>query len=304
MVELDNQHKKVIFVIGPTATGKSSWALESCLQYGGSIINIDSVQFYKDLVIGSASPTEDEKKSVPHYFYNDIEAPQEMTAGIFIRRFYELIKNPNLKFPLFIVGGTGFYIQALEIGLFDIEPIPKEIREQLEYELKQSGSQILHAELMVQDPHSKIHPNDHYRLVRALEIIRHTGKKPTELNSEKKNKNNAMPFPFIKLGFQFEKSILEKRVQLRSENMLNQGIIDEVQTFKNNGFEAWSPLHSVGYKQTLQFLNENKTKEWLKIHIQQATMQLIKKQKTWFKRDSSILWSEHSKALIEFLHRD
>ncbi len=295
--------EKCVFVVGPTASGKSSWALAQAKKYNGSIINIDSIQFYKDLIVGSAAPSEDEKKQVPHYLYSYIEAPHEMTAGQFIRDFYQLLdlKKQEIKFPLFIVGGTGFYIQALEKGMFDVEPIPKEFRQKIEAELKLKGSEVLHSELIALDPQSKIHVNDHYRLVRALEIIRCTGKTPSQLKENQSANKNELPFSYLKVGFDFEKEFFIKRVQARTEAMVNGGIIEEVETKIKQGQQNWSALQSVGYKETLEFLLSGQNKEWLNSAIQQSTMKLIKKQKTWFKRDSAILWSKQSEQLDQFL---
>lgn len=295
--------QKCIFVVGPTASGKSAWALEQAKKYNGSIINVDSVQFYKDLIVGSAAPSEDEKKLVPHYLYSYVEAPNEMTAGQFIRDFYQLLeeKKDSIKFPLFIVGGTGFYIQALEKGMFDVEPIPEEFRQKIEDELETKGAVELHAELLKHDPQSKIHVNDHYRLVRAIEIIRFTGKTPSQLKENQTANKNEFPFSYIKVGFDFEKEIFAERVQKRTSAMLSGGIIEEVESKIKQGYQNWSALQSVGYKETLEFLLTKQNKEWLTNAIQQSTMKLIKKQKTWFKRDNTILWSKQSEALVEFL---
>jgi tRNA dimethylallyltransferase len=290
---------KCIFVVGPTASGKSAWALEQAEERGGSIINIDSVQFYKGLETGSAAPSEIDKKRVPHFLYSYVEAPKEMTAAGYIEDFYSLVNSGNAKFPLFIVGGTGFYIQALEKGMFDVEPVPERVREELEHELEEKGAEILHRELLQKDPHSKIHVNDHYRLVRALEIIRHTGKTPTELKAEPGK--NLFPYPYIKIGFDFEKEIYRKRVVSRTKNMIASGIVEETKKFLDAGFSNWAPLQSVGFRETVSYLNEGRCVEWLQESIEQSTMQLIKKQKTWFRRDSSILWSNHESELAQFL---
>lgn len=294
--------QKCIFVLGPTASGKSAWALEQAKKHNGSIINIDSIQFYKDLIVGSAAPSEDEKKQVPHYLYSYVEAPNEMTAGQFIRDFYQLLEEKkDIKFPLFIVGGTGFYIQALEKGMFDVEPIPEEFRQKIEDELEAKGAAEMHSELLKNDPQSKIHVNDHYRLVRAIEIIRFTGKTPSELKENQSANKNEFPFPYIKVGFDFEKEVFAERVQKRTGAMVNGGIIEEVSAKIKQGHQSWSALQSVGYKETLEFLLTGQNKEWLTAAIQQSTMKLIKKQKTWFKRDSAILWSKQSEQLDQFL---
>lgn len=302
LAELFNPLLKCVFVLGPTASGKSAWAVEQARKYNGSVVNIDSVQFYEGLSVGAAAPTEEEKQRAPHYLYSYVQAPQEMTAGGYITDFYKMIEEQKPKFPLFITGGTGFYIQALEKGMFDVAPVPEDVREKLEQELQDKGAEVLHAELKTRDPDSKIHVNDHYRLVRALEIIRHTGKKPSDLLAHAPNKN-ALPFDSIKIGFDFEKSEFENRVRLRTEKMVAGGLIDETKYFLDNGFENWAPLSSVGYKECVQWLKNtpNPKVEDLKAAVQQSTMQLIKKQKTWFKRDATILWSNHEDSLVRFL---
>lgn len=295
-----NTTKQCVFVVGPTASGKSAWALEQAQKYQGSVVNIDSVQFYKDLIVGSAAPTESEKQLVPHHLYSYVEAPNEMTAGGYIEDFYKLTDS-DIKFPLFIVGGTGFYIQALEKGMFDIEPIPEQFRKEIETELENMGAEKLHAELLAKDPQSKIHVNDHYRLVRALEIIRYTGKNPSELKTQPEANKNNFKFPYIKVGFDFDKIDYIPRVIKRTQLMIENGIIEETKAFVGKGFVDWAPLHSVGYKETMTYLQTEQSKEWLQQAIEQSTMQLIKKQKTWFKRDPAILWSNQSRQLDQFL---
>lgn len=294
--------KKAVFVVGPTASGKSGWALEQAEKHGGSIINIDSVQFYSGLIVGAAAPTDSEKARVPHYLYSYVSPPEEMTAGLYLRDFYKLIETEkDLKFPLFVVGGTGFYIQALYKGMFDVEPVPAEVRIQLESELALTGAENLHRELLEKDPQSKIHVNDHYRLVRALEIIRHTGVTPTELQSKPAANKYEFPFQSIKVGFDFEKSEYVARVENRTKQMIVNGIIGETRAAMDAGFVDWAPMRSVGYRETLEFLSENHSAEWLHSAIVQSTMQLIKKQKTWFKRDASVLWSNQAQQLDQFL---
>lgn len=292
--------KKCVFIVGPTASGKSAWALEQAEKYNGSIVNIDSIQLYRDLLIGSAAPTAEEKKRVPHLLYSYVEAPREMTAGDYIKDFYELMKTEP-RFPLFIVGGTGFYIQALEKGMYDIEPVPGEIRRSIEAELHDSGPAKLHAELLQKDPGSKIHINDHYRLVRAIEIIRYTGQTPTELRSDAAANKNEFPFEYMKIGFDSAKSSYEEPVRQRTEKMIAGGIIEETRRFVDANLGDWGPLQSVGYKETLEFLKTSQSLEWLQQNITLSTMQLIKKQKTWFKRDATILWSNQEQELRQFL---
>ena len=288
------QDQKFVFVVGPTGSGKSAWALAQAKKYSGSIVNCDSVQFYKGLEIGSAAPNLTEKQSAPHFLYNYVQAPQEMTAGQFLRDFYQLIETKVLKFPVFIVGGTGFYVQALEKGMYDIEPADLGLRAIIESELKSQGPGLLHDELTKADPEHLIHLNDHYRLVRAIEILRTSGETPTQLKARagSAENKNAFPFPYLKIGFSQSKEIAQSRIQDRSKKMIENGLLSETQFFLNNGFSEWGPLASVGYKEAVDCLINQKSKSELLENVVTSTMQLIKKQKTWFKRDASILWSD------------
>lgn len=293
----ENQFKKqkVVFVVGSTASGKSDWALKLAKKHNGSIVNIDSVQFYQGLVIGSAAPTQAEKNEVPHYLYNTIQAPNEMTAGEFLRDFYKLLENPDLKFPLFVVGGTGFYIQALEKGMFDIPEVSPEMKQQVEQEISTFGVEKAYAELIAFDPATKVHANDAYRIGRALEVKRSFGKTMSQLQADFSGAQKfQLKNPILKIGRLLQKDLLQARVCRRTELMLKNGIIDEVRTFLAQGFSDWSPLNSVGYFQVLQFLKNEIPFQNLTAEINQSTMKLIKKQKTWFKRDQTILWSDGS----------
>jgi tRNA dimethylallyltransferase len=284
--------QKIIFVVGSTASGKSQWALNLAEKYNGSIINIDSIQFYKGLVIGSAAPTEAEKRQVPHYLYNYVDAPSEMTAGEFLRDFYKLLKTTELKYPLFVVGGTGFYVQALEKGMYNIPEVPIQVKQDVEVLINEQGAELAYKELIEFDPQSLIHKNDAYRIGRALEVKRAFGQTMTELSAEfENNKKLNLKNPFIKIGKFLDKETLLNHVSLRTERMLNDGIIDEVQVCLQLGFKNWAPLQSVGYFEVLNYLQKNTHRQNLSADIKQSTMKLIKKQKTWFKRDHTILWS-------------
>ncbi len=284
---------KCVFVLGPTATGKSQLAIELAEKHNGQIINIDSVQFYKGLEIGSAAPSKDDLQKVPHHLFSYTAAPQEMTAGQYIRDFYQLIEKTKPNTNLFIVGGTGFYIQALEKGMFNLPEVTSEIKQQVLDDLDQHGPEKLFQELKDFDAETLIHPNDHYRLGRASEIKRAFNKKMSDFQNT--NNKDALPFPCIKIGLGFstdDKEKMQDRVQKRTQQMIKDGLIEETKTILAQGHEKWAPLSSVGYLETVQYLKNVITLEQLEPAITQSTMQLIKKQRTWFKRDPSILWSD------------
>jgi tRNA dimethylallyltransferase len=290
-----SEKTKIIFVVGPTASGKSQLAMDLAQEFGGSIVNIDSVQFYEGLVIGSAAPTEEEKKKIPHYLFSYVKAPHEMTAGEYIRDFYELIESGKASSPMIVVGGTGFYIQALEKGMYDLPEVSDEIKGEVLADFETYGSEKMFQELKNFDPDTELHPNDHYRVGRALEVKRAFNLKMSEFKNSSAANKNKLPYDFIKVGLTFapeDKEKYQERVHARTLKMIDQGLIDETKSFLVRGFENWAPLSSVGYFETKEFLQGRLKAEDLPLAITQATMKLVKKQKTWFKRDESILWSD------------
>jgi len=295
VIQSQSKHK-AIFVVGPTAAGKSDLALDLAIKFGGSIINIDSVQFYKGLEIGSAAPSVEDLKKAPHYLYSYLQAPIEQTAGRYLRDFYKLIENHNLKSPLFIVGGTGFYVQALEKGMYDLPEVSVEIKQAILDEYADGHAHKLYQELKDFDPQCELHFNDHYRVGRALEIKRAFNLKISEFKKKQEDLNKSkFPFPYIKVGQTFnadQKELFISRVEQRTQKMLDLGIVDEVDHFLRQGYKDWSPLSSVGLNEVKQYLLGELPEQNLKSMIVQSTMQLVKKQKTWFKRDKSILWSD------------
>lgn len=287
---------KAIFVVGPTASGKSQFALSLAQKFGGCIINCDSIQFYDRLKIGSAGPTEEELKLVPHYLYGYVNPPDEVTAGQYLRDFHRLIENnKDLKSPLIIVGGTGFYVQALQKGMYNVPQIQPELKQQIEDEIRDHGNEKAYKELTDFDPETKIHINDAYRIGRALEVKRAFNLKMSELKmqallNDESDTKSKIPFPFITIGVDVDREILVKNIEQRTEKMLQAGFIDEVKALIDEGYEEWAPMNSVGYAEIKQLLAGRIARSDLSELINQSTRQLTKKQKTWFKRDPEIKW--------------
>ncbi len=293
--------RKAIFVVGTTASGKSDWALEMAEEVSGAILNCDSIQIYERLKIGSAQPSPQDKARIPHHLFAYVSPPQEATAGEYRRTHMEILKT--LTTTAFVVGGTGFYFQALERGMFPAPAANEKIQQLIEAELaKPKGEEVLWNELHHADPitSAKIHKNDHYRLVRALEVIRREGRPLSEIKKIFESQTESYPIDYIKLGLHWPKEKLEVRVKARTAKMLEQGLVEEVKDLLAQGLESWAPLQSVGYKEVLTMLAENKNQSWLKEEIIQNTMRLAKKQRTWFKRDSEITWFDGESDLKKF----
>lgn len=291
---------RVLFLVGSTASGKSQVALELAEKHNGVIVNCDSIQVYKELSIGAAKPSLEDFKRVPHFLYDFISYPHKYTAGDFTRDFsttIEQIKN-DYSFAI-VVGGTGFYFQAIEKGMFEAGKADPLIMEKIKLELTESdGPERLYAELLKVDSESAkvIHFNDHYRLQRALGVWRTLGKSMSQLRSEMEQK--AFQYPLQKFGIKIEKSELEKRIRQRAEIMLKSGLIEEVKELLKKNYLTWAPLQSVGYRETIDFLqgrmaNKNELIEAITI----STRQLAKRQRTWFQRDAQIIWVEPNSAV-------
>ncbi len=287
---------KAIFVVGPTAGGKSQLAIEVAQKFNGCIINCDSIQFYSHLKIGSSAPTHTDLKIVPHYLYSYVNPPEEVTAGKFLRDFHHLIEtNKDLKSPLVIVGGTGFYVQALEKGMFNVPPISQELKQQIEDEIKTEGNEKAYRELTEFDPETKIHINDAYRIGRALEVKRAFNLKMSELKvqallNDDLDTKLKLSFPFIKIGVKLDKEVLKTNIACRSKKMLEAGLIDEVRALIDAGYADWAPLSSIGYFEVKEFLAGRIERDALEEKINQSSRGLTKKQRTWFQRDENTIW--------------
>lgn len=279
--------------MGPTASGKSDWALEEAEKNKGVIFNCDSVQLYKEVQIGAAKPSLEEKNRVPHYLLDLISPPDEVTSAGYRRLFLQELKNISESTPIYVVGGTGFYFLALEKGLYEIDEPTPELKTELEkIGQTEAGIRNLLQEVKEKDLEysNKLHLNDHYRIVRAVEILRsNPGKTITELNAMKAD-HKGLEGSIEKVGMKWEAADLEKRIRQRTKKMLAAGLIDETHMLVNKGLENWAPLKSVGYKEVVQYLKAEIPREQLEEQIVIATRQLAKKQRTWFQRDKEINW--------------
>jgi tRNA dimethylallyltransferase len=302
------KNNPVIFVVGATATGKSEWALNLAQHFDGVIVNCDSIQLYQKVDIGSAKPSSDELSKVPHYLFDYVAPPEEMTAGNYTRDFFSCMKALPEGRPVFVVGGTGFYFMAIEKGMYPVAKVSPEIHAQVEAEaLLPDGGRVLYQELQEMDPvyAAKIHRSDLYRIGRAIELIRSQGKSMTQIQKEFEESRPEFPYPLLKIGPQWDREILKKRIRLRSEQMLQKGLFQEVRGLVEEGLENWSPMHSVGYQECVDVLGGKFSESQLLDEISLHTVQLAKKQRTWFQRDKDLRWFDgasgfpEARALVE-----
>lgn len=288
----------LVFIVGPTAVGKTKWAIEGAYQHSAGILNSDSIQVYKDLKIGSAQPDFAKYSDISFYLFNQISAPQVWTAGKFRRQALDILKKTLPEKKMLIVGASGFYIQALEKGMYPFQPVPPSVINNLKETLKTKGLDYLYQELKNKDPETarQISPKDNYRIFRSLSLIESEGEKLSQI---KKNfKEQKLPWSYRKVGLNLPKEKLLEKVKIRTQDMLKKGLIEETENLVKKGFHNWRPLHSIGYKQVLLYLDGKIKKEDLLEEIVSNTMTLAKKQKTWFKKDPDIQWiNEDQRAL-------
>lgn len=296
--------KKIIAVVGPTGVGKSEVALFLAENLKGEIINFDSIQFYKDLNIGTAKPGEEERKKVPHHLYDLLDLNDEFNAAKFVNIADSLIEKifEREKIPI-LVGGTGLYLRALEYGLFPIE-IPTEIRNKIRMEAEKN-LETLYEELKKLDPEyaKKISPRDKVRITRALEVIYTSGKPFSEFHKEnpffKKKRYNL-----IKIGLNLPRKKLYEKINERVIKMISQGWIEEVKNLLNKGFSPnIKPFKAIGYKYILLHLESKISLEKAIELIQRDTRHYAKRQLTWFKKEPDIYWfsPEDKEGILKFL---
>lgn len=285
-----------LFIVGPTASGKSNLALELAESLNCPIVNCDSQQFFKSLKIGTAYPSDDDFKRAEHILFGIAEAGSFFSAGEFIREFQNLrLKLERQDQSFLITGGSGFYIKALETGMEDVKALTPEMKHKISFLVELTDEEKVN-KLKEVDPDAFkfIHTNDHYRIHRALEIYFSEGLKTSDLKSISQDKQAKS---HIKLGLFLEKSELLTRVKMRVQKMLDSGLLDEVKFHLDLGLQDWKPLQSVGYKEAQMFLAGHISKPELKEQIINNTMYLAKRQMTWFRADPKVSWFHAEKEL-------
>jgi tRNA dimethylallyltransferase len=290
-MELSSPLPTILIIVGPTASGKTSLALEIARRMPAEIISADSRQVYQYLTIGTAKPTPDELKKVKHYFVDAILPDQHFSAGEFGidgRKFIDTIVKQK-KLPI-VVGGTGLYIRSLVDGLFTGPGRKEDVREELEARLESDGSETLLEELRGVDPEAaaRMLPSNQRRIIRALEVYYATGKPISQHHNEHEYKKL---FNSVFVGLQWERKKLYDRINSRVERMLAAGFLDEVKGLLSRGYDdRYKSLQTVGYKEAFAFLRKEISYERMVELMKQNTRRFAKRQLTWFRRDARIRW--------------
>ena len=287
--------KPLIILTGPTAVGKTALSIKLAKAIQGEIISADSMQVYHGMDIGSAKVTTEEMDGVPHYLIDVLDPDEEFNVVVFQKLAREAMEKiyANGHIPI-IAGGTGFYIQAIlnEIAFTETET-DDSYRKQLEQQAQEYGAQRLHDQLKEVDPQAAvdIHPNNVKRVIRALEFYKETGTKISEHNEAERQKQSPYNFAYFVLNMDRQK--LYERIELRIDQMLEQGLIEEVRQLQEKGCHAGMvSMQGLGYKEILAYLQGECTLEEAIYILKRDTRHFAKRQLTWFRREREVCWIE------------
>jgi tRNA dimethylallyltransferase len=282
----------LIVICSPTATGKTNLALQLADAFGGEILNADSLQVYRYLDIGTAKPTLEERKKVIHHLIDVVDPDEEFNAAIYSEQARVVIEQLARKNkPVFVVGGTGLYIRALLQGIIATPPVDENIRNYYRGLRDHHGKEYLFGLLRERDPRAaaRINPNDAVRVIRALEVLEQSGQSIVTL--QQKHSFADCPYDACKIGLHVDRDELKKRINLRTEQMMESGFLDEVRGLLARGYdEKLKPLQSLGYKQMIAFIRGRYDWDTALHFINRDTWQYSKRQLTWFSADKAIHW--------------
>ena len=282
------------FLIGPTAVGKSACALELAERGGFSIVSMDSMQVYRGMDVGTAKPTAEERRRVPHHLLDLVEPPERYDVQRYLADVDEAVRDVTRegRRPLF-VGGTGFYLRALVHGIFGGPPVDLEVRADLQARAREEGSARLHDELASVDEAAalRIHPNDRKRVVRALEVWRQTGRSLTDW--QKQWGWDGEPAPGRRrtiVGLRLDVERLDARIRERTGRMIDAGWPEEARRVREGPGFGPTSIQALGYREMLSLADGETSRAAAEEAVARATRQFARRQRTWFRRFPETLW--------------
>ena len=289
MDKTQNKDFPLILIGGQTATGKSEIAIKSARQLDAEIISVDSMQVYRRMDIGTAKPSKEERELIPHHLIDILDITESFNAAEFVRLANEKIteiksRNKNI----IMCGGTGLYFKAFLEGIGEAPPQDNHLRTELE----SIPLEILLSELKEKDPQTylKIDRNNPRRVIRAVEVLRLTGKPFSELRSEW-NKNTAVKFPYVYIGLKRDSFDLRQRINERVDKMFKTGIVEETQKLLELDLEQNpTAMQAIGYKQVVEYLRGLRSLEETINLVKIRTWQYARRQLTWFKYQANMEW--------------
>lgn len=297
----------LIVIAGPTAVGKSDLAFKVALEIGGEIVSADSVQVYKYLDIGSAKPSAHEMEMIPHHMIDIAKPNMQYSAAMYASKAKEAIRGiaERGKVPV-MVGGTGLYINSVIYPMhFTDASVDQTYRLELSEIAREKGNVYIHEMLKQIDAASaeKISVNDTKRIIRALEVYHLTGKRMSSFVTDFR-RNTVSDYNILMLGVKMDRQALYNRINLRTDNMIAQGLVQETESLLKK-YPGESVLNRfIGYKQIMGYLSGETTLEEAVNLIKRETRRYAKRQLTWFNKDGNINWLDVKSGSIEDLDMD
>ncbi|HET56776.1 MAG TPA: tRNA (adenosine(37)-N6)-dimethylallyltransferase MiaA [Ignavibacteria bacterium] len=282
--------QRVIVIVGPTCSGKTKLAIDLALELNTEIISADSRQIFKFLSIGTAKPSNEELSQVKHHFIDYLEPDEEYNVGRFEKDAFEIIESLTYqnKIPI-VVGGSGLYVKAIVDGIVDVAS-DEELREQLQDEREKFGNEYIYDKLKKLDPTAAVTmlPQNWKRIIRAIEVYHLTGRSILEIHEKQKRK---VDYSFFQFGLEWERSALYNNINNRVDEMIENGLIDEVKNILAMGYsKELNALNTVGYKEIISHLSGEISLERAVELIKRNTRRFAKRQLTWFRKDERIKW--------------
>ena len=284
---------RVVAIGGPTATGKTDLSVALAQEFGGEIINADSMQVYKNLSIGTAKPSVEEQREIPHHLMDFLSPETPYSVADFTAAAAPLIRQLNAenRLPL-VVGGTGLYITSLLNGVaFGIQNADPAVREQLRRDAEKTGPAAMYEKLCALDPEyaAKVHPNNQVRVLRALEAITVTGKKMSDQQQE--SLPVQRPYRALCLCLTCrDREVLYRRIDLRVSKMVDAGIVREAKWVWQNRDHFTTAAQAIGYKEYFPYFEGTQTLAQCTERLKQATRNYAKRQLTWFRNQNDAVW--------------
>jgi len=285
--------KTLVVIAGPTASGKTAAAIELAKHYKTVIVSADSRQFYREMSIGTAKPTDEELAAAQHYFINSHSITESFSAGDFEKQSLSLLDELfKTHDKVILVGGSGLFIKAVCEGFDEFPDTDPGIREKLNAELTEKGIAYLQEKLKSADPdyYNQVDLSNPQRVIRALEVFEGTGR---PYSSFRKSAINNRPFKTIKFGLTMAREALYQRINHRVDVMVNHGLIDEVKNLLPS--RHLNALNTVGYSELFDYFDGKTDLNTVIDLIKQNTRRFAKRQLTWFRKDPDIIWMQADK---------
>ena len=294
---------KLLIICGPTASGKSALSIRLAHELDAEIVNADSMQIYRGLDIGTAKPSTEQQREIPHHLIDIVDPDQQFSAADFACAADNAIKDITARGKrVIVVGGTGLYIRALVKGLVDSPSGDVALRQALQDEAKEIGNEAMLEKLRLVDPvlAADLHPNNLLRIIRALEVQQLTG---VPLSCYQKEHAFAMRrYETLQIGLTVDRELLYQRIERRVDQMISDGLFKEVNSLLASGYgRELKAMRSIGYKEAAAHLcGELSIEEAVRL-IKRDTRHYAKRQLTWFRADPDILWFEYPEKFVNIL---